>query len=218
MDPTAPTNFLDACARSGAKTASEKYADTTGSFAGRARGLADYLLRSHPQPEGVPFVRGLGEGLRHSVFGDPLTMVDEVRQGRSAIDGLKNVARKTFVPTSAASAALSYGLPLATTALQYSQIPAEERRYHRGALAGGTLGGMIGGQIGGRFGVPGALLIGPAMQRAGMWLGGKLDPKRPEQGHYQVNPAPPGARMPIPKITPVPGAPPNPAAGRTPGL
>src|SRR5581483_4404416 len=125
--------------------------------------------------------------------GDPLTLHHEMT---SPTGGLGHALNKTFVPrlpdgrVSRLGVALNYGLPAAMTAMQYQSIPAEQRQYHRGSLAGGALGGVAGSALGSRFGVAGQFLLAPALQRAGSWLGSRFDKKPPEPAHYQVNPPP----------------------------
>ncbi len=183
MVRTELTKQLESRIADGVRAATAKYANSGNVTGGQ---FANYVLRSHPTQG---FANGVGETVRHYIFGDPLTLADELRH-----KGVGHALKNTFWGPPAHGKldiglrALGYALPVGMAAHQYINTPESERPYTRGSMIGGLAGGLVGSTIGNRFGVLGQYALTPAMYSLGSRLGAKFDAKRPEPpAQYTVN-------------------------------
>ncbi len=161
MDQKVPTKFLLELKNLAEKRASLDY--------------LTHMFSSHPETKG--FLPNLGETVRHLTFGDPITAAKQLQKGTFLKNTFWNVGPNAGPISHGLHGALSYGLPLAMTAKQYFDTPAEQRKNITGQTIGGTVGGLIGGGISNRLGLLGSLAVAPAMQYAGTQLGKMFDPK-----------------------------------------
>lgn len=174
-----PTDLLSKYAAQAKSAAREKYAEGAGS-------LLKYMFSS-PAPGVTPAHGDLAEMVRHTAFGDPVNVYNEIKSG-----GPGKALRNTFWhPSYGKWNALGYALPAALTGMTYANMDPGTRSQHKGELLGSAVGGLLGGTVGQRFGILGMSALGGGGERLGRMAGQKLDNRlngpTPIQPHYGVN-------------------------------